>query len=276
MGRFPAPSTPLGRALDRLEQLTTTRYKASLRRPSLRDILLDASGADILTHVLRHAEPKLGATFVGHWPLLTQGEVLPTREGPSGTARNKIWELFVGALCTHFATEVQAEEPDVTCNFLRSRIGVACKCLYSTSPAKQAARIVEGARQIEASNVDFGFILANIVNLLPHTDLIDPKKLSERDYHDPVARVDREAKRIFTRLPLAELWTRLSDGDGGPRTKTRAVLFFAPALVPAPEVGLAMAMPIAPFFFRMVASDLDLRFAEALGTALGHDLTAVP
>jgi hypothetical protein len=148
--------------------------------------------------------------------------------------------------------------------------------LFDLSPEAGCANHIEGAKQIEASNVDCGFILANIVDLLPHRDLIDPKKVTYRDYGDPVACVDRHAKRIFACLPLAELWTRLSDGEKGPRTKARAVLFFAPALVPAPVAGLTLAMPIAPFFFRMVASDLDLKFAEALGGALGHDLVAPP
>jgi hypothetical protein len=54
------------------------------------------------------------------------------------------------------------------------------------------------------------------------------------------------------------------------------VLFYAPAFAPAREFGISLATPIAEFFFRRVATDLDWRFVRGLGSALGEVLNDPP
>lgn len=275
IGHAPTRQHPLGRALDRLEQVVAGQYRKNEKRAPLRRFLVEAMSADVLSHVLRHAR-DLPVGFDNHWTLLTKGDVLPTHEGGNTTARNMVWELFIGALVTQFATDVQASDPDVTCRFMGRTFGLACKCLYTNEPVAQVERIVEGAKQLEGANVDDGMIVVNVVNLLPHDAFFyNYARWGYAD--DPVGFLDRYVQdEIIKKLPLKRLDCRLSDGVAGPRTKTRGLLFFASALLATPSAGPALAMPIVPYYFRRVGDETERRFLLSLGNALNRSLAEPP
>jgi hypothetical protein len=124
---------------------------------------LRASGTDFLSKVLHRGS---NAGLAGFEPLfrnLPGGDPILT-----GHDRNLARELVLASLIATFATDVTKAEPDILCHYKGERIGVAAKVLYSAARETHLDRIKHGARQLERSPADHGFVVINLVQLFPH------------------------------------------------------------------------------------------------------------
>jgi hypothetical protein len=165
----------LGKALSLLEYVrlkaragATARYA---RPEDAQAFHLKASGADFLTKALHRGYGFGLEGFDSHWKGLCSGNPVLTGPSANSNARNKSWELLLASLVAPFASQVRGDEPDVVFGFNGRSVGVAAKVLYSSEPKKHLERIAEGARQIDCSNVDEGFVVVNLVEQFPHAEM---------------------------------------------------------------------------------------------------------
>ncbi|MGB8225835.1 MAG: hypothetical protein WCE45_03055 [Sedimentisphaerales bacterium] len=84
-------------------------------------------------------------------------------------AKSFLWELEVWSWLREKTKNVKLEEPDITVNYSGSRIGIACKKLYSEKHVQNV--LSEGVGQIE-KEFEFGIVAINIDELLPENSVL--------------------------------------------------------------------------------------------------------
>ena len=86
------------------------------------------------------------------------------------TAKDVLWELELWAILKHRSFDATLEEPpDIVVKFADSKIGIACKKLYSQKHVQNV--LSEAVAQIESS-FDFGIVAINIDDLLPANQIL--------------------------------------------------------------------------------------------------------
>jgi hypothetical protein len=234
----------LGKALSLLEEVRLKARAGEIARYTSREVAqalhLKASGADFLTKALHRGSAFGLEAFDSHWKGLCSGDPVLTGPSANSTARNKSWELLLASLVAPFSSHVRGDEPDVVFGFNGRAVGLAAKVLYSSEPNKHLERIAEGARQIDCSNVDEGFVVVNLVEQFPHAEMF-------RNLVDGNVTTAGQAQHIlnqwmwsFTAQYDLEAWgRRLKD-----KSKLLSVLFFLPTLLHIHERD----MPLVPYY----------------------------
>lgn len=91
-------------------------------------------------------------------------------ERKRSTAKNVLWELELWTILKRRSFDATLEEPpDIVVNFAESRIGIACKKLYSEKHVQNV--LSQAVAQIE-SNFDFGIVAVNIDDLVPANQIL--------------------------------------------------------------------------------------------------------
>jgi len=86
------------------------------------------------------------------------------------TAKDVLWEIELWAILKHRLFDATLEEPpDIVVKFSESRIGVACKKLYSEKHVQNV--LSQAVSQIESS-FDFGIVAVNIDDLVPANQIL--------------------------------------------------------------------------------------------------------
>ncbi len=99
-----------------------------------------------------------------HLKKLTSG-TLDFFERKRSNSKNYFWELEVWAKLRKRKNEVYLiEPPDIVVNYNNSRIGIACKKLYSEKHVQNV--LSESVKQIE-KEFEFGIVAINLDDLLP-------------------------------------------------------------------------------------------------------------
>jgi hypothetical protein len=238
------PGSELGKALSLLEEVRMKARGGEMARhtrPEAAQALhLKASGADFLTKALHRGSAFGLEGFDSHWKGLCSGDPVLTGPSATSTARNKSWELLLASLVAPFGSQISNDEPDVVFRFNGRSVGLAAKVLYSSEPNQHLERIAEGARQIDCSNVDEGFVVANLVEQFPHAEMF-------RNLVDSNVTTAAQAQHIlnqwmwsFTAQYDLKAWgRRLKD-----KSKVLSVLFFLPTLLHVHERD----MPLVPYY----------------------------
>lgn len=94
---------------------------------------------------------------------LISGNVLPGQDHPSSRARDRQFELFVGAVCRSSGICVRLEEPDLSVQVENARYSIAAKRLRSRR--KIGKNLRKATNQIKGAQRP-GFIFADVTQLL--------------------------------------------------------------------------------------------------------------
>jgi hypothetical protein len=174
--------------------------------------------------------------------------------GRRSAERDVAWELLTGCLVGSFARELKmttGTEPDVTCKHDDLTLGVECKVMYSDNPDTQVDAIVSGAKQLEASNVDFGFVAAFATNAV-RPGLNGFQRFPIRAFSTQNAAtkaLQHELLHSVSGISQESLIRRLtSDRTCKPRLKTRGVLYIAQAAVDIGSVTTSLTTVVAHSF----------------------------
>jgi len=119
------------------------------------DLILEIRGLDFEVELL----PKL--------KVLAKGDPGPLAPGARSRERDTSFEILCASISRRFAKDVRFLEPDVQCQFLNARWGLACKAVYGTDTSAERA-IHKGISQITKSNSDYGIIILQLTNVFPH------------------------------------------------------------------------------------------------------------
>ena len=216
-------------ALERL--MGTVRTQETVRYKSPQEAQQKyflSNGADFLTKALQKGFESGLRGFDGHYnELASANPVTTSPDGASSSSRAKAWELLLANLVSTIAKDVRPEEPDVVCTFEGRRTGLAAKMLYSRAATKQLERIREGARQLENSNVEEGYVAVNLVELFPHGKMFELFQHARFDQVDEIVNVMDVWMNAFMAAHGMDRWARqLKDSE-----KLLAVLFFLPTVL---------------------------------------------
>lgn len=240
-----SPGCELAKALALLDDMRVkARAGAIARYPSPEEAQafhLKTSGADFLSKALERGYRAGLKGFESHLAgLCSSDPVLTSPTANSTTARNKSWELLLASLAATFATNVRAEEPDVVVEFNGRSVGLAAKVLYSSEPKKHLKRIVEGAAQIDAANVEEGFVVVNLVEQFPHGPMFRNFVKGNITTADEARHIlDQWMVYFADQYDLATWGRRLKD-----KSKLLSVLFFLPTLLHVQ----GREMPLVPYY----------------------------
>lgn len=94
---------------------------------------------------------------------------------------NKVFELLVAVILFRILSNLRFDDPlkskggnpDAIGQYKAKKWGFACKVSHSENPLTFLDRVREGVEQIEKADVDHGFVIVNLKNLVPH-DIIWP------------------------------------------------------------------------------------------------------
>ena len=128
--------------------------------------------------------------------LLTCGS-LDLLEREKSKAKNCLWELELwSTLCRHGFDAALTEPPDITILFEGSKIGIACKKIYSEKHVQNI--LSEAVSQIESA-FEFGIVAINLDDLLPAHRILQAatRKTMSRVIRDLNARFFRSHERHF-------------------------------------------------------------------------------
>lgn len=84
--------------------------------------------------------------------------------------RNFAWEIVSLCCLSHFCNQISFSEPDIIADYNSTRFGFSCKVLYSDNFLRNSETILDGVNQLENSQAEFGFVLVNLSNKIPHDD----------------------------------------------------------------------------------------------------------
>lgn len=146
--------------------------------------------ADIARKVLRAQSKPDFKNLILHLKLLLEPSNFSQFSAVSVSAspkekeiNNKVFELLVGVVLFQICSNLRFDHPvssrggnpDVIGEYKGEKWGFACKVSHSEHPATFLERVREGIEQIERADVDRGFVVVNLKNLIPH-DIIWPAK----------------------------------------------------------------------------------------------------
>ncbi|HKO90005.1 MAG TPA: hypothetical protein VJU61_02570 [Polyangiaceae bacterium] len=167
------PGSPLGTSLQflrELEQQAVTQGVMRFDSPEQgQSWCLQSVGMDYLTKTLHRGHARGLSAGQRYWQYLKAGNPLLTAPAGKRTdARDHSWELVLASVAASFASDVRLSEPDITCMFEGQRVGLAGKVLYTRSERRFLDAIQKGARQLEGSEAEVGFVVINLVEMFPH------------------------------------------------------------------------------------------------------------
>lgn len=139
---------------------------------------------DLVSKLVRAAIHPRFDRLVPHLALLSEGSPLQNAKAEvTDAANNKIFELYVGALCLAAgANDLDLDDPglssggnnpDVIATFGGTAWAFACKVLHSSSSPSMFANVVKAIEQIECSSAPSGFVVVSTKNILKR-DVIWP------------------------------------------------------------------------------------------------------
>jgi len=167
--------------------------------------------------------------------------------------RDLAWEFLVGCLVGSFARDLKmttGPEPDVVCSHGDLTLGVECKVLYSDEPDTQMEAIVHGAKQLEASHVDFGFVAAFATNATRPGGFqrwpLRKFSTGESATTDLRREISLSVSGINQEWFLQRLTSDLRTNR--PRFKTRGVLFVAQAVADVQSVTASLTTAVGLSF----------------------------
>ncbi len=97
--------------------------------------------------------------------------------GKQDDKSNKFIEAIIGMYAVKVGKNVDLDDPinssdgknpDVIFDFFGNRIAIACKTLRGKTERTVIDNLILAAKQIERANCDFGYIVINAMNVLPH------------------------------------------------------------------------------------------------------------
>jgi hypothetical protein len=110
-------------------------------------------------------------------------------ERKRSNAKDVLWELELWAILKRASFDATPQEPpDIVVHFGETKIGIACKKLYSEKHVQNV--LSQAVAQIEAS-FDFGIIAVNI------DDLVPPNKILKTPTHETLSQYIRELNARF-------------------------------------------------------------------------------
>jgi hypothetical protein len=198
-----------------------------------REFFQTGLGVDYMVRAVHRALPNgLDAGGDVPWRSFRGPDVSLLRDAPQSQDRDRAWEILLAALVAPFSRGVEMAEPDVRCEFGSAKWGLAAKVLYTGNRNRHIDRIVEGARQVENSDVDVGVVAVNVTNLIEHEKYFptmeDDNLGSFRDSSIPQRMLQEDVGRLVTEADGWSLVRRLTeDAEGVARLRTRAVIFLA-------------------------------------------------
>jgi len=234
----PRSSSPFDRSLQAVEDISRV-YRGEI--PQVADdysfplVLREALGTVYLIEAIKRTLPETEKALAGRWHIFRGPDICLTRDAPQSEERNSTWETIVGVKCAHFASDMAfTTNPDIRCLFSKIVWGIECKILYTYDQDNQIERIVEGGKQIEDSEVEFGIVAINATNLINHDRFFGPMPghpgsyLNFPDPQNPMEMLRSLLDRIVKGVDGPKIVRRLTmDKEGEQRIKTRAVMFFA-------------------------------------------------
>jgi len=117
-----------------------------------------ASGLLFLIKAVRQALEHRPDAFTSKWRLFRGADVNLVAYGAQSRTkeRDKMWELFIAALCERVFDDVvlaEHENPDVRCSVREEQWGIECKILYSDKPDTQQDQLLDKATQLEKAGI---------------------------------------------------------------------------------------------------------------------------
>lgn len=263
------PKSELALGLGELEQLRS-RIGDTLRFSSPAEAQMfyfRSTGVDFLSKALHRGKTKGLNGFAKHFGALGSGN--PVLTGPSERTsgeRDSSWELLLASLIASFSNDVcEVEPPDILCEFSGARIGIAAKMLHSASRDKAPRHIVKGAKQLEKSSADHGFVVMNLVDVFPHARMFWSFYTARLASPDAALDIMHEWMNSFLiGYDLDDLVERLQHSSA---TKLNSLLFFVPTVLYLE----ASDPPVLPFYrFQVITIDGRRERAEAFEHALNR------
>ncbi len=160
------PTSDLARLIEDAKTLSDSwlmgqvdKYAASvLFRAGMLDRIADA--------ILPLSDVPNRAHFLG----ALQSGALDLLDRKRSSAKDVLWELELWAILRQRSFDATLEEPpDIVVTFGESKIGIACKKLYSQKHVQNV--LSQAVAQIE-SNFDFGIVAINIDDLVPANQIL--------------------------------------------------------------------------------------------------------
>ena len=236
----------LSRGLDVLEKfrakVVVDDYYRFETTDACYDFMAEVYGVDFLTKSI-HWGSTSGLTLdERRWRLLAKGDPVITRKSDaSGKPRNETWEIILASVASTFATDVNFDEPDVTCTYRGRRYAIAARMAYSSGNVVD--NIEKGFKQAR-SKADAVLVFVNVVSLYPQVETLRWSYYRRFAHNDEaVAAMIASVTRWCTNWPLEALGRRLRSEA----TEPVGVAFFVPMflhLAGAPRPFLYTHMPI--------------------------------
>ncbi len=149
------------------------------------DIRVDLRRVAGLLELVKHVNAEYLRTltlepFVLHLMLLNEArQVAQNVPQVIDEATNKLFELFLGLLCSRCGTNLaldhpaaaRGDNPDIMIDIENRRWGFACKVIEGQSPLSWFTLLEKGIDQIEKSEAEIGCVAFNLKNLIDHDAL---------------------------------------------------------------------------------------------------------
>lgn len=223
--------------------------------------------ADLAIKVVQVKDHPSIATIFPHLRLLATAPQTSSLAQNSPTSvgddvSNKLFELLMALISMQASNDVSLASPraqdtvnpDVSLTYEGRRWGLACKVPYSANPVTLLANVSKGVEQIERSAVDFGIVVLNIRNQLPHDDLF--KKLSPegqpvvyqlfRSGREAQQRIEGAARAIMNEILGPMAGPNLQNAFSGSRKALPFIAHYSASLV---GIKLGANDILAPFSF---------------------------
>jgi hypothetical protein len=143
---------------------------------------------DFISRILKFIDDDEKFSIMkSHLKLLNEASIIQnTSSSIDDSATNKLFELYIALLCfpnfndvaLDHAISSKGDNPDIIFNYKERKWSIACKTPHSFEPKKIFENIEKGISQIENAEVDLGFVLINLKNIIDHDKLWPVKKIN--------------------------------------------------------------------------------------------------
>jgi hypothetical protein len=207
-------------------------------RPSIPDFLRSAFGMDYLLRALERARQHFeDDELQGALQAFSGADILMTDAVARRQQRDRAWELLVACIVAPSVRNLHLggnASPDIIFDHDGARFGIECKMLNSQKPGALVDAVVDAAKQLEKSTVEFGVVAVDATCLLQHSQMdIDHRHRMFRNHREAFTEVESMLESRIDHARSESTRTRLTvDAKTGlPRDKTRKVLFLAQTVV---------------------------------------------
>lgn len=201
------------------------------------DVVRGAHGLHHIIRVIKASNARLPTELVARLRVLSGSNIVLKGPGRQSLARDTMWEILVACGFSGFADNVDMAEPDVTGTYRGHQWGLPCKCLYTHTAKRQVDRIVEGAKQLEASSAEFGLVMVNVSAIIDHDHFLratgDDRILTWPTPQAAFLELRARVRAVIAAWDKTSLVERLRHDrkTGLDRNKTRGVVVFAETCV---------------------------------------------